>query len=71
MTRDRCAAPAGPWSNAVLVGCPILHALATSGALGVAHTLQVIRAELALEMALTGYQILKDCLFRQPSDSST
>jgi 4-hydroxymandelate oxidase len=46
--------------SAVLVGRPILHALATAGALGVAHCLQVLRAEFELAMALTGYQTLAD-----------
>lgn len=54
-------------ANAVLVGRPILHALATAGALGVAHALRVLRAEFELAMALTGCRTPADidraCLF--------
>lgn len=39
---------------AVLIGRPVLHALATAGALGVAHAIRVLRAEFELAMALTG-----------------
>ena len=41
-------------ADAVLVGRPFVHALATAGALGVAHAIRVLRAELELAMALTG-----------------
>ncbi|HQS69523.1 alpha-hydroxy acid oxidase [Novosphingobium sp.] len=54
-------------ANAVLIGRPVLHALATAGALGVAHALRVLRAELELAMALTGCRTLSEidegCLF--------
>lgn len=57
-------------ASAVLVGRPILHALATAGALGVAHALRVLRAEFELAMALTGCRTLdeidKGCLFSNP-----
>lgn len=58
-------------ASAVLVGRPILYALATAGALGVAHALRVLRAEFELAMALTGCRTLdeieKNCLFGLPS----
>jgi 4-hydroxymandelate oxidase len=41
-------------ADAVMVGRPFVHALATAGALGVAHAIRVLRAELELAMALTG-----------------
>lgn len=41
-------------ADCVLVGRPFVHALATAGALGVAHAIRVLRAELELAMALTG-----------------
>ncbi|PXW77666.1 4-hydroxymandelate oxidase [Blastomonas natatoria] len=47
-------------AQAVLIGRPILHALATAGALGVAHAIRVLRAELELAMALTGCRTLED-----------
>ncbi|MFY7837378.1 MAG: alpha-hydroxy acid oxidase [Novosphingobium sp.] len=54
-------------ASAVLVGRPILHALATAGALGVAHALRVLQAEFELAMALTGCRTLDEidtgCLF--------
>lgn len=57
-------------ANAVLVGRPILHALATAGALGVAHALRVLRAEFELAMALAGCRTLDEidtgCLFGAP-----
>lgn len=59
-------------ADAVMVGRPILHALATAGALGVAHALRVLRAEFELAMALTGCRspddIGEDCLFRPKAD---
>lgn len=60
-------------ASAVLIGRPVLHALATAGALGVAHAIRVLRAELELAMALTGCRTLDDigphCLY-QPSGAS-
>ena len=51
----------------MLVGRPILHALASAGALGVAHALRVLQAEFELAMALTGCRTLDEidagCLF--------
>ena len=41
-------------ADAVLVGRPYVFALATVGAIGVAHVLQLLRAELEVAMALTG-----------------
>lgn len=41
-------------ATAVLVGRPCIHGLATAGAIGVAHTLRILRAELEVAMALTG-----------------
>lgn len=41
-------------ASAVLVGRPYLYALAAAGALGVAHVVQILRAELETAMALTG-----------------
>ncbi|MDH0897159.1 MULTISPECIES: alpha-hydroxy acid oxidase [unclassified Pseudomonas] len=41
-------------ADAVLVGRPYVFALAAAGATGVAHVLQILRAELEVAMALTG-----------------
>ncbi len=41
-------------ANAVLIGRPYIHALATAGALGVAHLLKLLREELEVSMALSG-----------------
>lgn len=41
-------------ANAVMVGQPLLHGLAVAGAVGVAHILNILRAELEVAMALTG-----------------
>lgn len=41
-------------ADAVLVGRPCIFALAAAGAVGVAHVLQLLRAELEVAMALTG-----------------
>ncbi|MET3660906.1 alpha-hydroxy acid oxidase [Aquamicrobium ahrensii] len=41
-------------ANAVMIGQPILHGLAVAGAVGVAHILNILRAELEVAMALTG-----------------
>ena len=41
-------------ANAVLLGRPVLHGLATAGALGVAHVLRLVRDEFEIAMALTG-----------------
>lgn len=41
-------------AKAVLIGRPIVWALASAGAAGVAHSIQLLRAELEVCMALTG-----------------
>ncbi|MNT89541.1 L-lactate dehydrogenase [cytochrome] [compost metagenome] len=41
-------------ADAVLIGRPYIHALATAGALGVAHLLKLLREELEVTMALSG-----------------
>ncbi|SFA80501.1 4-hydroxymandelate oxidase [Poseidonocella pacifica] len=41
-------------AEAVLVGLPLMAALAVGGAAGVAHALMILRAELEVAMALTG-----------------
>ena len=41
-------------ATAVLVGRPDVHGLATAGAIGVAHVVRILRAELEVAMALTG-----------------
>ncbi|MFG1375103.1 alpha-hydroxy acid oxidase [Xanthobacter oligotrophicus] len=45
---------------AVLIGRPVLHALAVGGVEGVAHMLTVLQTELEAAMALTGRARLKD-----------
>ena len=47
-------------ADAVLVGRPIVHGLATAGARGVAHVLRLLRDELEVAMALTGCATLRD-----------
>lgn len=58
-------------AQAVLVGRPQLHGLATAGMLGVAHMLHLLRAELELCMAQMGCPTLADigphCLLRPSS----
>ncbi len=55
-------------ANAVLLGRPIMYALATAGALGVAHILRVLRDELEVTMALCGCahisDINRECLWQ-------
>lgn len=41
-------------ADAVLIGRPVLHALAVAGAPGVAHALTLLRTELEVAMTLTG-----------------
>lgn len=41
-------------ADAVLIGRPYIYALAAAGAAGVAHVIQILRAELEVAMALTG-----------------
>lgn len=47
-------------ARAVLIGRPHVHALATAGALGVAHCIRLLRDELEAAMALTGCATLAD-----------
>ncbi|MFG6467277.1 alpha-hydroxy acid oxidase [Roseateles sp. BYS87W] len=47
-------------ANAVLLGRPYVHALAASGALGVAHALRLLRDELEIAMALSGCKTLSN-----------
>ena len=47
-------------ADAVMIGRPIMYALATAGALGVAHTIRLLRDELELTMALCGCETLSD-----------
>lgn len=47
-------------AQAVLIGRPVLHALAVDGASAVAHLIQILRGELEVAMALTGCRTLAD-----------
>jgi 4-hydroxymandelate oxidase len=47
-------------ATAVMIGHPYIHALATAGALGVAHLIRLLREELEITMALTGCKTLSD-----------
>ncbi len=47
-------------ADAVLLGRPYIHGLATAGALGVAHVLRLLEAELAITMALCGHATVED-----------
>lgn len=47
-------------ADAVLVGRPVLHALAVAGPLGVAHMLGLLRTEIEVAMALTGRATLAE-----------
>jgi 4-hydroxymandelate oxidase len=42
-------------ADAVMIGRPVLHGLATAGASGVAHVLKILRTELEIAMLLAGY----------------
>lgn len=46
-------------ATAVLVGRPYMYGLAAAGAVGVAHVLHILRAELEVTMALTGSRDLE------------
>lgn len=46
---------------AVMVGQPVMHALAVAGAVGVVHMLAILCAELEVAMALTGRRTIADC----------
>jgi 4-hydroxymandelate oxidase len=47
-------------AQAVLLGRPYVHALAVAGPAGVAHAVQLLRAEFEVAMALTGCRRLRD-----------
>lgn len=47
-------------ATAVMIGRPYIYALATAGALGVAHLIRLLREELEITMALTGCKTLDD-----------
>jgi len=47
-------------ADAVLIGRPYIHALATAGALGVAHLIRLLREELEMSMALSGCRTLNE-----------
>lgn len=47
-------------ANSVLLGRPVIYALATAGAMGVAHCLRLLKDELQLTMALTGCGNIND-----------
>lgn len=47
-------------ATAVMIGRPYIYALATAGALGVAHLIRLLREELEIAMALTGCKTLED-----------
>ncbi len=46
-------------ANAVMIGQPLMHALAVAGPVGVLHLLTILRAELEVAMALTGCASIK------------
>lgn len=47
-------------ATAVMIGRPYIHALATAGALGVAHLIRLLREELEIAMAVSGCKTLDD-----------
>lgn len=47
-------------ANAVMIGQPLIHALAVAGPVGVVHLMTILRAELEVAMALTGAATIKD-----------
>jgi 4-hydroxymandelate oxidase len=47
-------------ASAVMIGRPYVYALAVAGALGVAHVIAILRAELEMAMALTGCATIAD-----------
>jgi len=47
-------------ATAVMIGRPYIYALATAGALGVAHLVRLLREELEIAMALSGCKTLDD-----------
>lgn len=55
-------------ASAVMLGEPVVHALAVGGAVGVAHMLTILKAELEVAMALTGCAtvgaVTRDCIWQ-------
>ena len=47
-------------ASAVMIGRPIMYGLATAGALGVAHTLKILKEELEVSMIFTGCKAIKE-----------
>jgi 4-hydroxymandelate oxidase len=47
-------------ASAIMIGKPIMYGLATAGALGVAHSLKILKDELEIAMVLTGCKTLRD-----------
>lgn len=47
-------------ASAVMIGRPIMYGLATAGALGVAHTLKILKEELEVSMIFTGCKDIKE-----------
>lgn len=47
-------------ASAVMIGRPYVYGLAVAGALGVAHVISILRAELEMAMALTGCATIAD-----------
>lgn len=61
-------------ATAVLLGRPCIHGLATAGAIGVSHVMQILRAELEVAMALAGCRDLASIdssVVRRTSSSRT
>ena len=47
-------------ASAVMIGRPIMYGLATAGALGVAHTLKILKEELEVSMIFTGCRSIEE-----------
>ena len=47
-------------ASAVMIGRPIMYGLATAGALGVAHTLKILKEELEVSMIFTGCKNIEE-----------
>lgn len=47
-------------ASAVMIGRPIMYALVTAGALGVAHTLKILKEELEVSMIFTGCKNIEE-----------
>lgn len=61
-------------ANATMIGRPVLYALATAGAMGVAHVIRLLRDELEVTMALAGCATIDDigphCIWRPSEDQA-